>query len=223
MTEEGCIDGTTTAEIHHVDNCRLFGGNDTREVELRCLWAHFGVSGHLHTHRSHDQVIGNQRASKKMTPQWPSVTTRSGSARHSRLAWVPLCFMAHLPWSTEEGRATVRDGRRRVVWCLKTTRPMRDGRLAYFQCARHNPAALRHDVLDGPGTQRGEVCRISTEEFCRNRTRVPCCNTRQTRAVRHKLAVNISLVVGGPRCPSQHKFCQKQKSRNAKIHIRQNG
>ena len=148
-------------------------------------------------------------------------TTRG--ARLLRLVLVPLCFMANWPWSTEEGMPTRRDGRRRVVWCLKTTRPMRDARLAYFQCARHNPAALRHDVLDGPGTQRGEVCRISTEEFCRNRTRVPCCNTRQTRAVRHKLAVNISLVVGGPRCPSQHKFCQKQKSRNAKIHIRQNG
>ena len=26
-------------------------------------------------------------------PEWPSIITRSGSACHLRLAWVPLCFI----------------------------------------------------------------------------------------------------------------------------------
>ena len=72
---------------------KTFGGNDTHEMELRCLWAHFGVSGHLHTRRGHGQHMGILK-SKEMTPQWPSITTWSGSACHSRLAWVSLCFMA---------------------------------------------------------------------------------------------------------------------------------
>ena len=64
MTEECCIAGRTTAQIHHVDNARIFGGNDTREMELRPPWGSFGVSGHLQTQRCHNQIT-NQGASEQ--------------------------------------------------------------------------------------------------------------------------------------------------------------
>ena len=47
--------------------------------------------------------------------------------------------------------------------------------------------------------------------------RVPCLGSHQTLAVRHKLMVDINLVVSRPCCSSEHELCQKQKLRNAKI------
>ena len=55
-----CPDRITTAQIHHVDNARIFGGNDTREMELR-LARHRDRSP-LHTTRGLDP--SQQRGSK---------------------------------------------------------------------------------------------------------------------------------------------------------------
>ena len=136
VTEEGCIETRTS--------------NSIISIALAVFQYNTCLAAHTQAPRSQKIVfLGNcahaevtigtweiSERAKKMTPQWPPINTRSGSAGHSRLAWVPLCFMAHLSWSTEEGMPTASDGRRHVVWCVKTTRPMRDGRLAYFACAR---------------------------------------------------------------------------------------
>jgi len=60
MTDQWCIRDITTAQIHHVDNARIFGGNDTREMELR-LARHRDRSP-LHTTRGLDP--SQQRGSK---------------------------------------------------------------------------------------------------------------------------------------------------------------
>ena len=60
MTDQWCIRDVTTAQIHHVDNARIFGGNDTREMELR-LARHRDRSP-LHTTRGLDP--SQQRGSK---------------------------------------------------------------------------------------------------------------------------------------------------------------
>ena len=67
MTDQWCIRDVTTAQIHHVDNARIFGGNDTREMELRPPWGSFGVSGHLHTQRGHLQIANNSASEQDNT------------------------------------------------------------------------------------------------------------------------------------------------------------
>ena len=42
-----------------MDNARIFGGNDMREMELQPPWGSFGVSGHLHTQRGHLQITNH--------------------------------------------------------------------------------------------------------------------------------------------------------------------
>ena len=126
-----------------------------RDHRKWCLWAP------AHTQRPR---LAHWKSASEQEKK-AAVTLNNHTERLSRSAWVPFCFMAHLPWTTEEGRPTRRDGRRRVVWRLSTTRPMRDGRLAYFQCARRDRASLEHACLDGAGRERGETRRISTQEL----------------------------------------------------------
>ena len=77
MTKESCIDGRTTAEIHHMDNCRIFGGNDTRKMELRPPQGSFGVSGHLRTctHRSDYRYTKTGRATNNKAVWWCTCTS----------------------------------------------------------------------------------------------------------------------------------------------------
>ena len=88
---------------------------------------------------------------------------------------------------------------------------MRDGRLTYIARVRRNPAAPEHDVLDGQRPREEKLSLFLPENSAEIGHGVPCWGPCQTRVVRHKLAVDISLVVGGPRCPSEHELCQKQK------------
>ena len=118
VTEEGCIEGRRTRIVHHVGNARIFRRNDMHEMELQPPWACFGVSGRLHTHTQ--ITIGtweiSERARKErgcgpQQPQDAAAPVTRGWLWFPCASW-PICHA----WSTEEGRPTASDGRRRVVW-----------------------------------------------------------------------------------------------------------
>ena len=100
MTDQWCIRDITTAQIHHVDNARIFGGNDTREVELRPPWGSFGVSGHLHIHRSQDRCTKIGRATNNKAAWWCTCTSRSAGVVTSRGRdpYQPTCPFGHASW-----------------------------------------------------------------------------------------------------------------------------
>ena len=129
-------------------------------------------------------------------------------------------FGVELVWEAPHGREKCDQ----TATSMHMSKPsvMWDGRLAYIARARRSPAALEHDALDGQRPGEEKLAVFVPKNSAKIGHGVPCWGPRQTRIARHKLAVDVSLAVGGPRCPSQHELCKK-KSRNAKNHIRQNG
>ena len=101
------MEGRTTAQMHHMDDCRMFGGNDTHEMELQppwapAAWGSFAVSGHLHTQRCHDQVMNKGVSEQESMAAvalndvavWPHLPSPSGTFHSScranfgvELAW----------------------------------------------------------------------------------------------------------------------------------------
>ena len=167
-------------------------------MEIRPPWGSFGVSGHLHTHRNHDPVIGNQRT----TDAHQSCDARGG------LQWsylVALCVELHadfgiqLEWSStrgagEYGQPVTSKSRPGAMW---------DGRFAHLGSAGRPGHLcelgwcwLEKEKSRGPSVFVPEICSRIRERWS---LRVPGISA----LLRLTGTVDVSPAVGVAAYPSQ--------------------
>ena len=159
----GCDSGSEPRELVLICNQKFFTMQRDPEFQIPRISRSSYMCVFDNTHRSHNRHIGNHRASTKMTPQVPSITTRSGGCGRSRLALVDLrlCSMANWPSSTEQPRKAECDqGRLGSTLSTATLLRLPDSVTKFTNKQTNKPRPPRRVVIEHHAADAGWAARV---------------------------------------------------------------